>query len=221
MTYQSGGPIDWTLLQTAAQGLFQCSDLRDNVAAFKMNVPILDGLTDYRYLSIASIYRVTAGIMIIESKTLDVFAAISGHWHVPSRAWERMPSWVPDWSRERGSFPFYWPTKATAFNAAKGYEHKSKEQEKFQVLRVRGKKVDSIKSTLQHKFEDLHNEVDLKKYLRLESTCEIWGSHAERMGSPLKVSTREEKKQCVRHACSIDYFSLFIFHLYDRQLPLA
>ncbi|KAK3177010.1 hypothetical protein OEA41_008336 [Lepraria neglecta] len=186
-----------------------------------MNVPILDGLTDCRSLSIASIYRIAAGIMIIESTTLDVFAAISGHWHVPSRAWERMPSWVPDWSRERGSIPFYWPTKGTAFNAAKGYEHNSKDQEKLQVLRVRGKKVDSNKSTLQHKFEDLHNEVDLKKYLRLESTCEIWGSHAERMGSPLKVSTREEKKQCVRHACSIDYFSLFIFHLYDRQLPLA
>ena len=92
MTYQSGGPIDWTLLQTAAQGLFQCSDLRDNVAAFMMNVPIFDGLTDYRSLSIASIYGIAASIMIIESKTLDVFAAISGHWHVPSRAWERMPS---------------------------------------------------------------------------------------------------------------------------------
>lgn len=189
MTYQSGGPIHWTLLQTAAQGLFQCSDLRDNVAAFMMNVPILDGLTDYRSLSITSIYKIAAGIMIIESKTLDAFAAISRHGHVPSRAWECMPSCVPDWSRERGSIPFYQPTKATAFNAAKGYEYNYSEQEKFQVLHAKGKKVDSIKSTIQHKFEDMDNEVDLKKHLRLESTCEIWGSRAERMGSLLKAST--------------------------------
>ena len=80
---------------------------------------------------------------------------------------------MPDWSRERDGVPFYWPTSQTAFNAANGNKHDHMEQEKFQVLRVKDKKVDSIKMTLEPRFEDLDDEFDINNYLRLEETCEI------------------------------------------------
>lgn len=98
--HRARGHKDCTLLQCEAQGLFQCSHLRDNVVAFMTFQDFYEQTPDYHSVSIAFMYRVAALTMIAASESLDVFAALSRHWHYATRALGGMPSWVPDWSRK-------------------------------------------------------------------------------------------------------------------------
>jgi len=89
----------------------------------------------------------------------------------------------------------YWPTSEIDFNAAKGYKYKPIKDEDRLRLRVMGKKIDSVKLILDHRVEDLRDELDLRDYFRLEETCVLWVSHAESMGTPLKTTTIEDRKK--------------------------
>ena len=180
------------LLQTEAQGLFHCSDLRDIVVAFKtFEMPEIPRL--YQSLSVSTLYQASTSTMIEVSKSLDVFAAISGHWHFSRRLLEGMPSWVPDWSRARDSIPLYWPMSDTTFKAANNYQHEPVQHGEHRVLHVRGKKVDSVRTFVDHRFEDLSNEADLTKYFWLQGFCACHVAHAEKMGTPFRVTTIEER----------------------------
>lgn len=124
------------LLHTETQGLFHCSDFRDMGVAFRT----------------------------LELPEIFIFAAIYGHWHLSKWLMERMPSWVPDWSRARDSIPLYWPMSAPAFNAAKGYNHEPMENEENWVLRVRGKQVDIVRTLVDHRFEELREATTRPSY---------------------------------------------------------
>lgn len=197
ITMQGGGHKDWMLLQTEAQGLFHCSDSRDIVVAFKtFEFPEIPRY--YQSISISTLYQGTARTMIGTSRSLDMFAAISGHWHFPERLSEGMPSWVPDWSRARDSIPLYLPMSGTAFAAAKSYKHEPVEDGDRWMLHVRGKKVDSVRTFVDHGFEEFSNEADLTRYFCLPAMCNYHSAHAERMGSPLRTSTLEERRECAQ-----------------------
>ena len=194
ITLQAGGHKDWMLLQTEAQGHFHCSDLRDMVVAFKtFEFPEMP--RNYQTLSVSTLYQATASTMIQASRSLDIFAAISGHWHFSSRVLEGMPSWTPDWSRARDSIPLYWPMQDTTFEAAKNYKHEPVENGERRVLHVRGKKVDSVRMFVDHRFEDLSDEADLTKYFLLQRLCASHVAHAEKMGTPFEATTLEENRK--------------------------
>lgn len=194
ISLQAGGHKDWMLLQIEAQGLFHCSDLRDIVVAFK-TFEFPETPRYYQSLSISTLYQVTACTMIEASRSLDIFAAISGHWHSSRRLLEGMPSWVPDWSRARDSIPLCWPMSATAFSAAKDYKHEPVEDGERRVLQVRGKKVDIVRTIVDHRFDELSDEKDLTRYFCLQRICASHAAHAEKKGTPLKTSTLNERRQ--------------------------
>ncbi|KAI9776219.1 MAG: hypothetical protein M1839_000540 [Geoglossum umbratile] len=189
------------LLHVQAQGLLQCLDARDNTIALTTFQEFYERTAPYRDMSIASLYLTVTSNMINASKTLDVFAATSGHWHNPQLELEDMPSWVPDWSREQDSIPLYWPLSSTPFNAAKGYPHipynEAKEtRDGRKILVVRGRKIDTIQLKMEHCFEDLERKsADLNEMLCPREHCLSWLEHAERKGHPLlKEHTYESCK---------------------------
>ena len=188
--HQSGGHNDWMLLHTRAQGLLCCTDLRDNIIALTTFENFYADIPPYNNTTVASLYICATDAMINASKTLDVLGAISGHWHDPQREREEMPSWVPDWSRERDSIPLYWPLSETAFSAANGYPHMEptgmpKMSAGRLILLTKGKKIDTVISRVEHSFEDFGSETSLRALLVFQEHCIDWIQHAERQGHPL------------------------------------
>jgi len=193
INHQGGGYRDWGLLLTKAQGLLQCSDPRDNVVALTTFQDVYEGLSEYQHHDVSTLYWAITKEILRASQALEVFGAISGHWHSSSREWEGLPSWVPDWSRKRDSIPLYWPTKATAFNASTGYSHSFHEDNEPHILYVRGKKIDTITGHVDYAFEDIDTGTDLPSFFRLGQIYTIHVSHAEARGTPLETSTRKQK----------------------------
>ena len=81
----------------------------------------------------------------------------------------------------------------TTFKAANNYKHEPVEHGECRVLHVRGKKVDSVRTFVDHRFEDLSNEADLTKYFWLQGFCACHVAHAEKMGTPFRFTTIEER----------------------------
>ncbi len=86
-----------------------------------------------------------------------------------------------------------------------------------------GKKIDSVKLILDHRVEDLRDEIDLRDYFRLEETCVLWVSHAESMGTPLKTTTIEDRKKVAQAlvAAMTASFSSFSSFTTDKFLGLV
>ena len=186
--HRGGGHKDWMLLHTEAQGLLKASDPRDNTIAITTFQPFYPQIPPYRVLTVAELFQWATWAMINTSKSLDVFAALSGNPHLPLREVEKMPSWVPDWSRERDSTPLYWPRSESMFQAAKGYHHVSKDSGEFEgkeILVVKGKSIDTITVISEHRFEDFTRDESLVEALQFQEHCIQWLIHAQNQGCPL------------------------------------
>ncbi|KAK0323188.1 hypothetical protein LTR82_005548 [Friedmanniomyces endolithicus] len=146
----------------------------------------------YHELSASTLYRTATSAMITTHESLDVWAAISGAWNAPHRPSD-LPSWCPDWSMTRETIPFNWPRDRnpadTPFNAAKGYRHDKREGSKlsggFNILRVRGKQIDSLARTVEPAYTSLHFESSREDFLNLQRVGAMWVEHAKAAGAPL------------------------------------
>ena len=228
--HQNGRYNDWMLLHTQAQGLLCCTDLRDNTIALTTFENFYPEIPSYRNLSVASLYTEATIAMIAVSKTLDVFGAISGHWHDPQREREEMPSWVPDWSRERDSIPLYWPRSETAFDAASGYpctiiREIPRTSRGRLILLAKGKKIDTVTSRVERPFEDFGSEMSIKNVLLLQEHCFDWVRHAEQRGCPLIQERTFEKCKPLTRAmmaamtASFSSYSSFISDNFLGPIP--
>ena len=193
LIHHGGGHKDWMLLHTEAQGLLKASDPRDNTIAITTFENFYARIPPYRALTVASLFLTATQAMINTHKSLDVFAALSGNPHLPLREVEKMPSWVPDWSRERDSTPLYWPRSQSMFQAAKGYHHSPKDRRQHkgrEILVVKGKRIDTITVISEHRFEDFRRDESLVESLQLQEHCIQWLAHAQSQGYPLLQGER-------------------------------
>ncbi|KAK0932894.1 hypothetical protein LTR29_015527 [Friedmanniomyces endolithicus] len=187
-----GGHKDWMLLHVQAQGVLLSSDKRDLTIALTTFEGFYEQIPPYQILSASTLYKTATSAMITTHESLDVWAGISGAWNAPQRTSD-LPSWCPDWSMTRETIPFYWPRDQhpfdTPFNAARGYRHDKREGSKpvggLNVLRVRGRQIDSLARTVEPAYTSLDFEGSRGDFLNLQRVGAMWVEHAEAVGAPL------------------------------------
>ncbi|KAK0257807.1 hypothetical protein LTS09_007421 [Friedmanniomyces endolithicus] len=183
---------DETFRADFAQGVLLSSDKRDLTISLATFEGFYEQIPPYHKLSASTLYKTATSAMITTHESLDAWAAISGAWNAPQRASD-LPSWCPDWSMTRETIPFHWPRDQhpfdTPFNAAKGYRHDKSEGSKpvggLNVLRVRGKQIDSLARTVEPAYTSLDFEGRRGDFLNLQRVGAMWVEHAEAVGAPL------------------------------------
>lgn len=129
-----------TLLQVLRR--VQAFDPRDFIFAF-LAFQADEGITvtqeSYRQTQ-QEVWRYAAERIIMTSKSLDIFAALSGD----TKREFQLPSWVPFWS---DCFPYSRPiaTPVSKFRSSRGLPHIWKKSEDPNKLVVRGKIIDCIR----------------------------------------------------------------------------
>ncbi|KAK1823013.1 hypothetical protein LTR12_002539 [Friedmanniomyces endolithicus] len=189
---RAGSHKDWMLLHVQAQGVLLSADKRDLTIALTTFEGFYEQIPPYHELLASTLYRTATSAMITTHESLDVWAAISGAWNAPHKASD-LPSWCPDWSMPRETIPFYWPRDQypadTPFNAAKGYRHDKREGSKviggLNILRVRGKQIDSLARTVEPAYTSLDFERSCEDFLNLQRVGAMWVEHAKAASAPL------------------------------------
>jgi hypothetical protein len=188
-----GGFTDWMLLHVQAQGVLRSSDQRDLTLALTTFEGFYGQIPLYHDLTASQLYETAAWAMMSTSRSLDVWAAISGEWHSADKLGDNLPSWVPDWSTARRSVPFYWPRDRTLvntpFDAAKGYPYIAGQRDKsgeFSILKVRGKQIDKITALVEPAFDDnSFDDTSVPDFLGVQQIGAAWVRHAQAAGKPL------------------------------------
>ncbi|KAH7150532.1 heterokaryon incompatibility protein-domain-containing protein [Dactylonectria estremocensis] len=121
----------------------ECGDQRDRIfafLAFQEDEGIISSGSAYQD-PVSDVWRMAAQRIIKASRSLDIFAALSGG---TGSVLETQSSWVPDWAN---CFPFGRPiaTPLSRFNACRSIAHECCQAENPRQLRARGKIIDTIK----------------------------------------------------------------------------
>jgi hypothetical protein len=172
---------DWMLLHVEAQGLLLCTDLRDNTIALTTFQEFHRAIPSSAYSeNVGDLYEASTSAMISASRSLDVFAGVSGGPHTRERQADGMPTWVPDWSRERGNIPLYWSLDCdTPFKAADGYAHSPDSPDELlingcKVLVVKGRVIGRVRHVVGHEFESFGDESSPDEFFNLRDFVQSW-----------------------------------------------
>ena len=187
-----GSRKDWMLLHVQAQGVLLSSDKRDLTIALTTFKKFYEQIPPYHTLSASRLYEIAPSAMITTDGSLDVWAASFGVWNASYKASD-LASWCTDWSTPRETMPFYWPRDQnpfdTPFDAAKRYRHNGRDESKLigglNILRIRGKQIDSLAKTVEPAYTSLDFEACREDSLNLQRVTCMWIKHAEAAGTPL------------------------------------